>query len=189
MWRLRLLAGCLLLVLIPIGTSTAAAQALPTGGQSFVATATLSGAGEVPPNPDSNATGVALYRLSPDGSALWYTLVAVNLTTVPVTAHIHAPAGPGSNAAVVAHLFPANAYSRCSSTTAAYLRCEGQITAADLAGSLAGHALSELIALMVSGNSYTNVQTTRHPGGEIRGHNEALVSLTWPGLPHAPPTA
>ena len=57
---------------------------------------------------------------------------------------------------------------------------EGTITAANLVGPLAGHPLSDLIAEMRAGNTYTNVHTNDgvappntgpgdFPGGEIRG--------------------
>jgi hypothetical protein len=143
--------------------------------RNFVATATLSGANEVPPVTDTDAGGVAVYRLSADGMTLRYTLVVVNLTTPPVAAHIHAPAPPGVNASVVAFLLPPNPRSSCAQVTATVLRCVGEITAANLVGPLAGHPLSDLIAIMADGNSYTNVHTTRHTGGEIRGQNDPLL--------------
>jgi hypothetical protein len=170
MRTLRRLGGWLLILvlLVSLGTSTAAAAPLP---RIFVATATLSGANEVPPVTDTNASGVAIYRLSADGLTLRYTLVAVNLTSTPMMAHIHASAPPGVNAPVVAFLFPPNARSSCPQATATALHCVGEITAADLVGPLAGQPLSALIDAMAAGNSYTNVHTMKHGSGEIRGQN------------------
>lgn len=177
MWRVRVLASWLLVLVGLLGTTVtaAAAQAEAPAREIFVATATLSGRQEVPPVLATRGSGLALYRLSADGTALRYTLVAVQLTTPPVMAHIHASAPPGVNAPIVAHLFPPNAHSSCTRTSTFLLRCEGKIVAGDLEGPLAGQPLSALIAIMASGNSYTNVHTTRHPGGEIRGQNQPLV--------------
>jgi hypothetical protein len=167
------------LALVALLAATGAAAAAPATDV-FVASATLSGREEVPPVLDTRASGRALYRLSPDGTALEYTLVAWELTTPPVMAHIHAPAPPGVNAPVVAHLFPPNPHSSCGSASALLLECAGRIEAADLEGPLAGRPLSALIDLMAAGQSYTNVHTTRHPAGEIRGQNEPLVRLGAP---------
>jgi hypothetical protein len=46
---------------------------------------------------------------------------------------------------------------------------EGDITAADLRGPLAGLTIQDLVAEMVAGNTYVNVHTVENPGGEIRG--------------------
>ena len=127
--------------------------------------------------PDTRGRGVAVFELSPDGTALRYTLTAVNLTTPPTAAHIHAPAPPGQNAPVVAFLYPPNPRSTCTSVSRLLLQCEGRITAADLTGPLAGQPLSALIAEMAAGLSYTNVHTTRHPDGEIRGQNQPVGHL------------
>ena len=178
MRTVRLLVCCfavLLLVLVPTpGVAAApAAQSTPR----VVATARLSEAEEVPPVTDTTGRGTAVYRLSPDGTTLRYTLVAVNLTTPPTAAHIHAPAPRGQNAPVVAFLFPApNARSNCTQTSALVLRCQGEITAADLRGPLAGQPLSALVALLAAGQTYTNVHTTRYPGGEVRGQNDPILS-------------
>jgi hypothetical protein len=180
MWRARLFA-CWLLVLVGVlgtGGPAAAAQVGAPAQGVFVATASLSGREEVPPVLDTRGSALAVYRLSPDGTALEYTLVAVELTSPPVMAHIHAPAPPGVNAPVVAHLFPPNPHSSCTSTSSLLLRCEGRILASDLERPLAGQPLSALLAIMAAGNSYTNVHTTRHPAGELRGQNQPLVNLS-----------
>ncbi len=171
----------LLILLVPLGASTAAAAPAPAAGPAvFVAVAQMSGAQEVPPVTDSGGQGTVVYWLSPDGTTLYYTLVATQLTSAPMAGHIHAPAAPGDNAPVVAFLFPPNANSSCSSTSAIVLECQGSITAADLRGPLAGQPLSALIAQMAAGQSYTNVHTMRHPAGEVRGQNEPLVAFSSP---------
>ncbi len=171
----------LLVVLVPLGASTAVAAPAPASGPAvFVAVAQMSGAQEVPPVTDTAGQGTVVYRLSPDGTTLYYTLVAIQLTSAPMAAHIHAPAAPGQNAPVVAFLFPPNSSSSCRNTSAIVLECQGSITAADLGGPLAGQPLSALITQMAAGQSYTNVHTMRHPSGEIRGQNEPLVVLASP---------
>jgi hypothetical protein len=146
----------------------------------FVAEAQLSGLQEVPPILATSGSGLAIYRLSPDGSTIHFILVVTNLTTPPVAAHIHAPAPPGVNAAVVAFEFPPNSTSSCSSTTQFLLRCEGDISSANLVGPLAGKSIADLVALMAAGQTYTNAHTTRHPGGEVRGQNVPIVDIAVP---------
>ena len=173
MRKLGIITAVLALLLVSI-TVTVAAAAPP--GRVFVAIANLSGGEEVPPR-DTPASGVAVYRLSDDGLVLHYHLVAVNLTTNPIAAHIHSPAPRGVNAGIVAFLFPANPNSSCRSTSAILLHCEGVISAANLQGSLAGQPLSALLAQMAAGNTYTNVHTTRFPSGEERGQNEVKANV------------
>lgn len=124
------------------------------------------GAAEVPAN-DSRAQGVALLRLSADGSALHYRLIVANIENV-LMAHIHlAPAG--ANGAVVAWLYPsAPPPSLIPGRTQGTL-AEGTITAASLVGPLAGASLADLVAAIESGGAYVNVHTSQFPGGEIRG--------------------
>jgi hypothetical protein len=152
-----------------IAVSPSAAAAAPTA---FVAH--LSGANEVPPNPDSQGTGTAVFTPNADGTQLSYVLTATNLTTPVVAAHIHAPAPAGQNTGVVAFLFPPNPNSTCVLPSPTTVQCWGAIGASDLRGPFAGQPLSALLAVMAAGQSYTNVHTTRHPGGEIRGQNIPL---------------
>jgi len=46
---------------------------------------------------------------------------------------------------------------------------QGNFTAADLKGPLAGKQLSDLVSMIKSGDAYVNVHTTQNPEGEIRG--------------------
>ena len=124
---------------------------------------------------DSQGQGQAIFKLSADGLTLHYKLIVANIYNVTAS-HIHiAPAGV--NGGVVAFLFgsvPAGG-GRTDGVLA-----EGDITAANLVGTLAGHPLSDLIAAMDAGNAYVNVHTNDgvaptntgsgdFPGGEIRG--------------------
>ncbi len=163
---LRLILALLLALLATVGTATA------DDNRNFVAH--LSGDEEVP-QVATLAQGQAIFHLSKDGTELHYQLIVANIENV-VAAHIHL-AQVGVNGPVVAFLagpFPA-AGGRTDGVLA-----EGTITAANLVGPLAGHALSDLIAAMEAGNTYTNAHTNDSvappntgpgdfPGGEVRG--------------------
>lgn len=113
---------------------------------------------------ETMATGQAIFRLSADGTELYYRLIVANITGV-VQAHIHlAPAGV--NGPVVAWLFgPIEpGLGRYNGVLA-----EGVITADDLVGPLNGNPLIELMTQIEDGNTYVNVHTADYLGGEIRG--------------------
>ncbi|MEI5584969.1 MULTISPECIES: CHRD domain-containing protein [unclassified Agromyces] len=153
----------------------AAASMAPVAAQAddTTWTAQLSAAEEVPANA-SLARGVAVFRLSSDGSALEYRLIVANLHN-PIAAHIHLGEA-GTNGAVVTFLYgPAAAGAGRTSGVIA----TGSITDADLVGPLAGQTLDELLAAIEAGDAYVNVHTNDGgpvtnepgdiPGGEIRG--------------------
>src|SRR3990172_6757167 len=161
----------LMIVLIMLVT-TSVAYASPPEQRNFVAP--LNGNEEVPAR-DTNARGLAHFKLSKDGTELSYKLIVANIKNV-VASHIHL--GPaGANGPVVAFLFgpAAPGGGRTDGVLA-----EGTITAASLVGPLAGHPFSDLIAAMETGGAYVNVHTNDgvapintgpgdFPGGEIRG--------------------
>jgi hypothetical protein len=129
-------------------------------GKNF--TAHLSGDEEVPPVV-TQGQGQAIFKLSKDGSSLYYKLIVANIADV-VQSHIHiAPAG--LNGPVVAFLFGPVA----GGVTVNGVLAEGNITAANLVGPLAGQPLSTLIDRMNNDSAYVNVHTVSFPGGEIRG--------------------
>lgn len=134
----------------------------------------LSGGQEVPANA-SRGAGQAIFRLSPDGTELYYKLIVANIENV-VASHIHlAPAG--TNGPVVVFLYgpAAPGGGRTDGVLA-----EGTITAANLIGPLAGQSLDALLTQFETGNAYVNVHTNDGvdptgtgpgdlPAGEIRG--------------------
>ncbi len=140
----------------------------------------MNGGGEVPPAGvviQTQGQGQAIFSLSADGTVLHYKEIVANINNV-VASHIHlAPAG--TNGPVVAFLFsgvPAGG-GRTDGILA-----EGDITAANLVGPLAGQPLSALIEQIAAGNTYVNVHTNDgvaptntgegdYPGGEICGQN------------------
>jgi hypothetical protein len=133
---------------------------LAKSGRNFVAH--LSGDEEVPPVV-TGGQGQSIFRLSQDGTSLYYKLIVANIANV-TQSHIHiAPAG--TNGPVVAFLFgfvPGG-------ITVNGVLAEGTITAANLVGPLAGQPLSALIDYLNNEGAYVNVHTTSYPGGEIRG--------------------
>jgi hypothetical protein len=158
-----------LVAMLTLGLLAVAPAAV--AGDNFVAT--LSGGQEVPPR-DTQARGVATFKLRADGTALEFKLNVANIDNV-FAAHIHCGA-IGVNGPVGVTLFmgmPAGG--RVDGTLA-----EGTITAPD-PGNLCGWAdLAAVLAAMGSGNTYINVHTNDgvdppntgpgdFPGGEIRG--------------------
>jgi hypothetical protein len=128
----------------------------------------LSGDNEVPPV-DTLAQGQAIFKLSDDGTALHYKLIAANIDNI-LQAHIHV--GPaGANGPVVAFLYPSAPPAVLIPGRFDGVLATGTITAANLVGPLAGQSLDSLIAEMRAGNTYTNVHTIAFPGGEVRGQN------------------
>ncbi len=161
MKRKTLYALPFLLVLM-LGITAAAAFAGPNRNFS----AHLSGDEEVPPV-ETRAQGQAIFMLSTDGQTLYYTLIAANIENI-LQSHIHL-AAEGVNGPIVAWLYPSGPPPVLIPGRFDGVLAQGAITSANLVGPLAGHPLSDLIAAMEAGNTYVNIHTTQHPGGEIRG--------------------
>ncbi|NJD53818.1 MAG: ammonia-forming cytochrome c nitrite reductase subunit c552 [Candidatus Methanoperedens sp.] len=151
--------------------ANAAVQALgpgnQTGNQTF--TANLSGSEEVPPV-ITEARGQATFIL--DNDTVHFTLAVSNITNATLS-HIHL-APVGQNGPIVALLYPGPTKTESFDGVLA----QGNITAENLTGPLAGMPLSALIDNMTAGNTYANVHTVQNPGGEIRGQIKTAVSVT-----------
>jgi CHRD domain len=164
MRRTIMLVGMLALGLLAVAPAAVA-------GDNFVAT--LSGGQEVPAR-DTQARGVATFKLSADGTALAFKLNVANIDNV-VAAHIHCGA-VGVNGPVGVTLFVgAPGGGRVSGTLA-----EGTITAPDAGNGCGWTDLAAVLAAIASGATYVNVHTNDgvdppntgpgdFPGGEIRG--------------------
>ncbi len=167
--------------------SSLIASPLQETQRSFIAV--LNGANEVPPT-GSNATGMANFTLSANGTSVHYVVQVSNIVNASAS-HIHTGAA-GVNGGVVVLLFPvppATAKTGPFSGTLA----EGDFTVANLTGSLAGQTLSTLITMMSNGSAYVNVHTTQFPGGEIRGQIANVTAqrsfvATLNGANEVPPT-
>jgi hypothetical protein len=166
MRRTIVLVGMLALALGLLSLAPAA-----MAGDNFVAT--LSGGQEVPAR-DTQARGVATFKLREDGAALAFKLNVANIDN-PFMAHIHCGA-VGVNGPIGVTLFMgAPAAGRVNGTLA-----EGTITAPDPGNACGWTDLAAVLAAMGSGATYVNVHTNDgvdppntgpgdFPGGEIRG--------------------
>ena len=96
------------------------------------------------------------------GSAAGFT----DLTGPATAAHIHGPAGPGTNAGVIVSLVPIH--------FPAANPALGGVIVGKLA--IATNALADLLA----GLNYVNIHTTVYPGGEIRAQLIPLVATNSP---------
>lgn len=135
--------------------------------------APLSGGDEVPPR-DSNARGIATFKLNSDGTELDYHLNVANIENV-FAAHIHCGA-TGVNGPVGVTLFMGTPGSgRFDGVLAS-----GTITAPDAGNACGWLTVADVVAALHSGNTYVNVHTNDgvaptntgpgdFPGGEIRG--------------------
>ena len=140
-------------------------------GDNFVAT--LSGDQEVPAR-DTQAIGVATFKLRQDGAALRFKVNVANIDNA-FAAHIHCGA-VGVNGPVGVTLFMGSpAGGGVNGTLAA-----GTVTAPDPGNACGWADLAAVLAAIGSGDTYVNVHTNDgvappntgpgdFPGGEIRG--------------------
>ena len=112
--------------------------------------AELSGSHEVPPV-DTRGSGNADFSLDPESKRLTWTMSYQGLTSEAVAAHIHGPARPGYDAAVLIDLAP-NGMSN------------------PLQGSMV--LTTEQIDYLLLRRCYINIDTRRNAAGEIRGQIE-----------------
>lgn len=161
-------AFLVLVVVVVMALAATAAAAPPDGARVFQAK--LSGGEEVPAN-DSDAHGIAMFRLSRDGTSIEYTLVVNNLENT-LQSHIHI--GPaGVNGPVVVFLYPEGGPPpQLIEGSFSGKLASGTITEEDII--LAGQTFESLLEAMRTGNAYVNVHTTAFPGGEIRGQIDGL---------------
>jgi hypothetical protein len=170
---LRLFVAASVAVLVVTGI------AIPAASMHF--NSPMEGAQEAPVPRDTQARGNAVYQLSEDGTRIEYKLIVANIENV-FMAHIHM--GPrGVSGPIVVWLYPSTAPGVTAPLGGGRIDgviAEGSFGAGDLVGPLAGHPLSDLVALLRDGGVYTNVHTNDgdlvmnegpgdFPAGEIRG--------------------
>ena len=135
-----------------------------------VFTATLTGAGENPPNA-SPGIGTGVFTLSTSETMLTVDLSFSGLTAPASAAHIHCCAGPGTNAAVVLNFvgtgFPTGV------TAGTY---DHTFT---LATDLIGITPAAFLSALFAGTTYANIHNANFPGGEIRG--QLITTVPEPG--------
>jgi len=126
----------------------------------------LTGDQQVPAVP-TTAFGFAEVQLSEDNSTLSFEVVVCNIVNV-IASHIHVGAA-GTNGPVVLPFFgsptPFNSTKGCDTLA------QGARTSLDLVArpDQGIHNWTNFINALVAGNTYVNVHTTTHTGGEIRG--------------------
>ena len=123
--------------------------------------ADLEGSQSVPPV-DTSASGNAVLTVNQNQTQVSYRINLNSLQRMTV-AHIHL-GRRGQNGPIVAPLL---SVSPAISVTRAQVM--GTVSQSDLTGPLQGQSLADLIENMNAGNTYVNVHTEQHPGGEIRG--------------------
>jgi hypothetical protein len=122
----------------------------------------LTGFEEVPPVNNTSAIGVAEFKLGQDN--IMYTVNVTDIENV-TAAHIHS-GQVGENGPIVITLFKEGTPTTAMTTG---VLSEGNITATNLEGPMAGQLLSNLISAMRNDQTYVNVHTQQNPNGEIRG--------------------
>ena len=128
--------------------------------------APLSGAEEVPAV-DTLARGQAVFQLNKDETELSFRLIVANIENITM-AHIHvAPAG--ANGPVVVWLYPEAPPPQLIEGQFNGILATGVITDDHLVGQLEDESLADLVELIRAGNTYVNVHTSQHMGGEVRG--------------------
>jgi CHRD domain len=169
MKKIKILPVVLIVVTVLIITSVVYAS--PAASQNFAAP--LSGGEEVPAR-DTNARGIATFKLSGDGTELSYKVNVANIENV-FAAHIHCGAVGVSGPIGVTLFMGTPGGGRLDGTLA-----EGTITAPDPGNACGWADLAAVVAALNSGNTYVNVHTNDgvpppntgpgdFPGGEIRG--------------------
>ncbi len=145
--------------------------------------AVLAGINERPTPRDTHARGVAIFELSADGESIHYKLIAANINNV-IMAHIHIgdanTAGP-----IVVWLYPIGGPPPAAPGGGRFngVLAEGDFSATNFVGPLAGHPMSDLLENMTAGTAYVNIHTDNgvappntgpgdFPGGEIRGQTK-----------------
>jgi hypothetical protein len=158
--------------------SASSASAIPI---TFIAN--LNGANEVP-TVSTPGTGLATVFLDPTAQTLQVNATFSGLTSSDTMAHIHCCAPLGTNAGVATALpaFPGFPLGVTSGTYSSQVFDLTQSTIYNpafitLEGGLA-QAEAALIAGIEGGQTYFNIHTTAHPGGEIRGQLEPVPEPT-----------
>jgi len=143
----------------------ALATALAAHGQSGKGKlgATLKGSNETPAV-DTKATGTATFTVS--ATSVEYKITASGLSGNATGAHIHI--GPTTASGPVVVPFPATAINNGANGS---VTISGTFTAADIKPQTNPpvKTMDDLLGQIRAGNTYVNVHTAAHPGGEIRG--------------------
>jgi hypothetical protein len=132
----------------------AGCAAAPAAEEAEAFAAQLSGAQEVPPV-SSPGNGKAEVVFSHRTGTIKWRVTFQGLSGPLTAAHLHGPATPGQNAAVVVPF-------------------TGELNAPPLQGEV--RITPEQFSQLASGQWYVNLHTARHPQGELRGQLRPLSS-------------
>ncbi len=165
----RILFGAALLISVVLLPGAAGASANDDSArQQNLFVARLTGAQEVPAV-DSAATGRASFLITDNDTKIRFRISERGVARI-TQSHIHVGAA-GTAGPVVLFLFPTFAVK--GSVDGEGWSVSGTLTAADLipqAGATpAVNTFADAIAAIRSGNTYANIHSPAHPGGEIRG--------------------
>lgn len=139
------------------------------GGGVLTFRADLTGDEEVPPV-DTETTGEVRIRFNDSLTAAEFRLKVRDGVRI-TQAHIHC--GPtGQNGPVV--VFLAGLISTGVEVDGWWID-NATITDANIINTACGTTLAELAMQMMAGNTYANVHSLAHPGGEVRGQLELVV--------------
>ena len=122
--------------------------------------AKLEGDHEVPPV-KSNATAVVKFKVKND--TITYNINVSGLSDA-TGAQIH-KGGAGKIGDTLVDLMKAGKLSK----TPAGMIIQGNFTASNLEGPMAGNTTSDLVSALSSNKTYVQIQTKDHPDGEMRG--------------------
>ncbi len=117
---------------------------------------------------DSTATGLAILKPDSDRNMISYQLKMQGIENV-LQAHIHVSTEPTTNGPVAVWLYPAAPPAVWITGEVTGVLGEGDFTAADFVGPLAGMTVADLLAAIQENRAYVNVHTEQFPAGEIRG--------------------
>ena len=160
---------------LPVVAAALALAAFPAPAAEVTYKVELTGAANVPEPIKTTATGQLEMTVSANGQSVSYVLTVKDIENV-VGADVHL--GPaGANGPLVVKLFNASTPKKGPFTG---VLAQGKFDASDLAGSMKGAPLSDLLEMFAEGNAYVNVHTSdgtdppnSGPGdyrlGEIRG--------------------
>jgi len=121
----------------------------------------------VMPSVKTEATGGALFELSPDGKALHFYISVQNLSNATAV-HVYIGTA-GQEGQPVSTLYPSGPAPQVKEGKFSGILARGIITADNLEGPLKGKPLSDLVKEIQGGNAYVQVLTKLHPAGELRG--------------------
>lgn len=116
---------------------------------------------------NTSAQGMATFEVI-NNTAIRYTLTVSNIENLTMS-HIHLDNGSVVGP-IMDWLYPQNRTPQLISGRFSGVLAQGNITAADFVGPLAGQSMGDLIAMIRAGRTYVEVHSVQNPQGEIRGY-------------------